>query len=150
MTRWFLAWAHLLGLGIGLGAVWARSRALRDVRDIPGMRRVLAADTWWGVAAVLWIGTGLLRAFAGFEKGTDYYLHNHLFLTKMGVLLLILLLEIRPIVVLTGWRRTIGRAETPDVSKAQALAATSLIQAVLAVVMVALATGMARGYGRAP
>jgi hypothetical protein len=46
--RWLLAAAHLLALGIGLGAVWARGRALRGLLDASGVRRVLSADTWWG------------------------------------------------------------------------------------------------------
>ena len=66
--RWLLAAFHLLALGVGLGAVWARGRALRGALDTPSLRRVFYADTWWGVAAFLWIGTGVLRGtvtFAG-------------------------------------------------------------------------------------
>jgi len=57
--RWLLAAVHLLALGVGLGAVWARGRALQTSLDVPALRRVFYADTWWGIAAVLWIGTGL-------------------------------------------------------------------------------------------
>jgi len=46
--RWLLAAVHLLALGVGLGAVWARGRALQAQRDVPGLRRVFYADTWWG------------------------------------------------------------------------------------------------------
>jgi len=46
------------------------------------------------VAAGLWIVTGLLRAFAGFEKGTAYYLENDAFLIKMALLILILILGV--------------------------------------------------------
>src|SRR6266508_2832616 len=91
MIRWIFATLHLLGLGIGLGAVWARGRALRGGLDRAGLGRVFHADAWWGIAAVLWIGTGLGRAFGGLEKGSTYYLQNHLFLTKMALLVLILL-----------------------------------------------------------
>src|SRR5207247_5390021 len=56
--RWLLAAVHLLALGVGLGAVWARGRALQAPLDVPALRRVFSADTWWGIAAVLWIGTG--------------------------------------------------------------------------------------------
>src|SRR5213595_584919 len=82
--RWLLAAVHLLALGVGLGAVWARGRALQAPLDVPALRRVFSAATWWGIAAVLWIGTGLVRAFGGYEKGAFYYLHNHLFWAKMG------------------------------------------------------------------
>ena len=34
-------------------------RALQAPLDVPALRRVFYADTWWGIAAVLWIGTGL-------------------------------------------------------------------------------------------
>jgi len=84
--RWLLAAVHLLALGVGLGAVWARGRALQAPLEVPALRRVFSADTWWGIAAVLWIGTGLVRAFGGYEKGAFYYLHNHLFWAKMGLL----------------------------------------------------------------
>src|SRR2546426_11222521 len=84
--RWLLAAFHLLALGVGLGAVWARGRAFQSQLDVPGLRRVFYADTWWGVAALIWIGTGLVRAFGGFEKGSFYYLHNHYFLAKVGLL----------------------------------------------------------------
>src|ERR1041385_7129951 len=67
--RWLLAAVHLLALGVGLGAVWARGRALQALLDVPALRRVFYADSWWGIAAVLWIDTGLVRAFGGYEKG---------------------------------------------------------------------------------
>jgi len=136
-----------MGLGIGLGAAWGRSRALRGALDMPGIHRVLEADTWWGIAALVWISTGLLRAFAGFEKGTTYYLHNHLFLMKMGGLLLILLLEVRPIVTFGAWRKQLRRGVTPDTSNSERFARTSIMQAILVLLMVIAATGMARGYG---
>lgn len=145
--RWLLAAVHLLALGIGLGAVWARARALRGPLDAAGLRRVFAADGWWGASAGLWILTGLLRAFAGYEKGASYYLHNHLFLTKMGLLLLILALEIAPMLGLIRWRAAAAKGTLPDTSGAPRFARISTLQAVLIVLMVILATGMARGYG---
>ena len=68
-TRWIVAALHLLALGIGLGAVWARARAFQGSLDTAGLRRSFAADTWWGIAAAIWIATGLARAFGGLEKG---------------------------------------------------------------------------------
>lgn len=145
--RWLLAFVHLLGLGIGLGAVWARARALRGPLDSTGVRQVLSADAWWGIAALVWISTGLLRAFAGFEKGTTYYLQNHLFLAKMGMLIIILILEAGAIAEFSRWRAAVRRGFTPDNSRAGRIAGTSMIQAVLVILMVLAAAGMARGYG---
>jgi putative membrane protein len=147
MLRWSLAALHLLGLGIALGAVWARGHALRAPLDAAGLNRVFHADNWWGVSALVLIGTGLLRAFAGFEKGTAYYLHNHLFWGKMALLVVVLLLELSPMVALIRWRIQRARGAEPDTSRAPRFARVSFVQAVLVALMVLAATAMARGYG---
>lgn len=146
-ARWLLAAIHLLALGIGLGAVWTRARALGGELTPVGLRRVFAADSWWGVAALLWIITGLMRAFGGYEKGSAYYLHNRLFLAKMALLVLILALEAMPMITLIRWRAALGRGQIVDTSPARRLAMISTVQTVLTVLMVLAATGMARGYG---
>ena len=146
-ARWLAASLHLLALGIGLGAVWARGRALRSSLDAGALRQVFLADTLWGLAAVLWISTGLWRLLAGLEKGTGYYLQNHLFMTKMALLALVLLLEIRPMITLIRWRKTVSRGEAPDTRAAPLLARISFVQAWLIVLMVFAATAMARGMG---
>jgi putative membrane protein len=148
LIRWLVAAVHLLGLGIGLGSVWARGLALRGELNPAGLRRVFYADNWWGISALLLIGTGLARAFGGLEKGSAYYLHNHLFLTKMALLGLILALEIRPMLSLIRWRMQVRRGEQPDTRQGSRLAGTSALQAILLVLMVLAATGMARGWGQ--
>jgi putative membrane protein len=145
--RWLFAALHLLGLGIGLGAVWARARALQGPLDATGLRRAFYADTWWGIAAVVWIATGLVRAFGGLEKGAAYYLHNHVFWTKMGLLGLILVLEIWPMLTLIRWRVLVAGGKLPDTRSAPRLATISYVEAVLVVLMILPATAMARGFG---
>jgi putative membrane protein len=145
MLRWLLASFHLLALGLGLAAVWVRGRGLRGSLDSSGLRRVFLADTVWGLAALLWISTGLWRLLEGTEKPTAYYLHNHAFLTKMALLLLILTLELRPMTTLLRWRRRVGKGELPDTRVAPVLARMSFAQAWIVVLMVFAATAMARG-----
>jgi putative membrane protein len=147
MARWLAASFHLLALGIGLGAVWALGRALRSSLDAGALRQVFLADTLWGLAAMLWISTGLWRLLAGLEKGTGYYLQNHVFLTKMALLALVLLLEIRPMITLIRWRKTVARGQAPDTTAAPLLARISFVQAGLIVLMVFAAAAMARGVG---
>jgi putative membrane protein len=147
MVRWSFAALHLIALGIGLGAVWARAQALRGPLDRSGLQRVFYADSWWGIAALLWIGTGLVRAFAGLEKGTSYYLQNHIFLTKMALLVLILVLEVKPMTTFIRWRMRVRSGQSVDTAGAAGFARISYIQAVITVLMVLAATAMARGYG---
>ena len=58
LIRWLFAALHLLGLGIALGSVWARARALGGPLDRAGLQRVFYADSWWGVSAAIWSAPG--------------------------------------------------------------------------------------------
>ena len=145
ILRWLLASFHLLGLGVGLGAILVRGRGLRGPLDAAGLRRVFLADSLWGLAALLWIGSGLWRLLGGTEKPTVYYLHNHIFLTKMALLAIILVLEFWPMTTFIRWRLLVSRGEWPDTRAASVLARISLIQAGIVVLMVFAATAMARG-----
>jgi putative membrane protein len=136
-----------LGLALSVASVWGRGRALAGRIDADTLRRALAADSVWGLSAIISIGTGLYRAFGGIEKGTAYYLGNHWFLTKMGLLLLILALEVWPMITLIRWRVASGRGQPPDLSAAPRIALISVIQAFLLIGMVFAATAMARGMG---
>lgn len=153
LLRWGFASVHLLALGIALRAsfangllgVWMRGRTLREALEPATLRRAFFFDNLWGVAAVLWLVTGLWRAFGGLDKGSSYYLASTAFWVKMGLLALILALEIWPMVTLIRWRLQLGRGATVDTSPATRIAMISLVQTVLTVLMVLAATAMARG-----
>jgi len=153
MLRIVLATAHLLAIGIGLGAVWARARALGERPLNRGSaRRAITADAWWALSAFLWISSGLWRLLVGTEKATAYYLSNRMFLAKMGFLAAILLLELWPIVTLVRWRRAAARGGsswTPDVWQAATVRIISYVEASLVIAMVTASVMMARGYGAA-
>ena len=143
MLRIVLASLHLLALGIGLGAVWSRARLLGGRFDSGATRRALVADSWWGAAAGLWLATGLWRLFASTEKATAFYMNNHVFFAKMGLFVLVFVLEIGPMVTLMRWRR--GRQ--PDAAVARRISRISYIECVVVIAMVVAAVAMARGYG---
>jgi putative membrane protein len=147
VTSAIVAALHFVALAIGLPSVYLRGRALRGPLDRDGLRRLFAADNVWGVAAVLWVATGLLRAFAGLEKGTQFYIDSTLFWVKMTLFLLIVVLEVWPMVTFIRWRGQLRRGETPDTSRARALYGISHAQMALVVVIVFVASFMARGFG---
>ena len=141
---------HLLALALGLPGVFLRGRALRGLRGPlagAGLGRLFAADTAWGIAAFLWIGSGLLRAFGGLEKGGAFYLASPLFLLKMGLLGAILLLEIWPMATFIRWRVQRARGQTPNTALACRLYLVNQLQVGLVVAMVFVASLMARGVG---
>jgi putative membrane protein len=131
---------------VGGGAGGARGRALRGIVDGAAIRRAFAADAGWGIAAVLWLATGLTRLFVGTEKSMEFYLRNPLFHLKMGLFLLVLVLEIWPMITLIRWRRAMGRNQTATFGSAHRIARISNIEAFIIVIIVFVAAALARGY----
>ncbi|WP_460096008.1 DUF2214 family protein [Pseudomonas sp. S3_C01] len=146
LAHWSLAAIHLLAFALGFWAVLTRGTALRRLASgVDAVRSVLVADNLWGLSALVLLVTGGMRAFGGYEKGTDYYLHQPLFHLKMTLLLLILLLEIAQMIALIKWRMALGKGAAIDPSKAGRFARISHIEALLLILMMIAATGMARG-----
>ena len=83
---------HVLTLALGLGAVFARGRALARPLDEDGWRRRLAADSAWGAAAALWIASGVARVFFG-GKTPGFYWQNGFFWVKLALFALVFALE---------------------------------------------------------
>lgn len=102
------------------------------------------ADNFWGLAALLWIVTGLLRAFGGYAKETSYYLDNIFFWLKMGLLVLVFLLEIWPMITLIRWRVQMRRGIL-EPKHTKLVGFISYLEAVIVVAMLFAATAMSRG-----
>ena len=151
MLRIALAVAHLLGLAMAVGSVFARARAMHDLRDLATLRRAFVADGWWGIAAGVLIATGLWRAFGSIEKTSSYYWSNHVFLAKLGLFTLVFALEIWPMITLIRWRSAERRGTLPAIEELRAtgkrIARFSDVQTLLLVCIVTAAVMMARGYG---
>lgn len=146
LIHWFLAAVHLLAFALGFWAVLTRGTAFRRLAAGAGeVQRVLLADNLWGVSALVLLVTGGMRAFGGYEKGADYYLHQPLFHLKMTLFVLILLLELAPMITLIKWRIGQARGISLDTRRAKMFARISHAEALLLVLMVIAATGMARG-----
>ncbi|HEX7977424.1 MAG TPA: DUF2214 family protein, partial [Gemmatimonadaceae bacterium] len=128
--------------------VWARGRALSDSlrhpEDPRAIRRALVGDTWWGIAAALWIITGLWRLFAGTEKASSYYVVSHAFMLKMTLFLVVFALEIWPMTTLMRWRRKKAAPDARDVGRIEII---SYVQCALVATIALVAVAMARGYG---
>ena len=136
LIHWFLAAIHLLAFAMGFWAVLTRGTAFSRLASGSGdVGRVLLADNLWGLSALVLLITGGMRAFAGYEKGTDYYLHQPLFHLKMTLFVLILLLEIAPMVTLIKWRMALGRKVAFDTGRAKLFARISHVEALLVLLM---------------
>lgn len=150
IARASLSALHVLALAVGFGAVFARGRRLRDLRSTPedssALKRLFQADSFWGVAALLWIATGLLRVFGRLEKTPDFYLRNGFFWVKMALFALVLALEIFPMLTFIRWRAARSRGGVPTAG-AKLLVLITLNDAEVAIVVLIpfIAALMARG-----
>lgn len=146
LAHWFLAALHLLAFALGFWAVLTRGTAFSRLAAGTGdARRVLLADNIWGVSALILLVTGVMRAFGGYEKGTDYYLHQPLFHLKMTLFVLILLIELAPMITLIKWRIAKARGAALGTGRCKLFARISHVEALLLILMAIAATGMARG-----
>lgn len=139
---------HLLSLAAGVTLLFARERALRGPLDDAGIQRVLRYDNIAGVVAILWIGSGLWRAFGGLEKGTAFYLASRLFWVKVGLMSVVFALECWPMTTFIRWRVALaqGRAVVPR--HLPWLRRVHFIELALLALTVCAASLMARGVGQ--
>jgi putative membrane protein len=139
-----LSAAHMLTLALGLGAIIARGRALAAPLDDAGWRRLLAADNFWGIAAFLWITTGLGRVFFG-GREPSFYWSNGLFWTKMALFGLVFLLELAPMTTFIRVRAARRRRAAPPTFPLEAFRRINTAETVLTILIVFVAAFMARG-----
>jgi len=135
---------HVLTLALGLRALGARGRALAQPLDDPGWKQLLAADNQWGIAALLWITSGMARVNFG-GKDPSFYFRNGFFWIKMSLFVLVLLLEIRPMITFIRARIARGRKMPPPVFPVATFRRINHAEAMLVVVIVFIAAFMARG-----
>lgn len=142
---------HFLALGLGFYGVTERWKSLRRLAAEPTNARLLKdvylADAHWGVAALLWIGTGLARSFGGIEKAPAFYTRNGFFHLKLTLFVVVFLIEIAPMVGLIRWRMA-GKKDpafVPDPGSARSWARASFVELLLLLAILLVAPFMARG-----
>ena len=139
-----LSAVHLLTLGLGLGAVFMRGRALARPLDDAGWQRLLAADNLWGIAAGLWIASGLGRVFFG-GKEPAFYWRNGFFWVKLALFGFVFALELTPMMTFLRVRSARRRHAALPRFSVEAYRRINSAEVVLVVAIVFVAAVMARG-----
>jgi len=135
---------HVLTLALGLGAVYKRGRALARPLDDAGWRSLLAADNAWGIAAALWIASGLGRVFFG-GKETSFYWRNGFFWIKLAMFGLVFALEMVPMITFIRVRSARRQNTSLPRFSVEALRRINSAEIALVVAIVFAAAFMARG-----
>ena len=107
-----VAFLHHLAAFTLVSALVAEAVLISQPITMSSARSLRFLDALYGMSAMLIVVVGVLRVMY-FEKGPDYYLHNHAFLFKMAVFAVVGLISIYPTVVFLRWGKTIKQNQTP-------------------------------------
>lgn len=102
-------YGHFLGIFMVVGGLLFQLIALEKVMSRAQLKKVLKADSIYGLGAMLVTAMGLWMWLGGIAKPGQFYSGNYVFLTKFFLFILVGLLSIYPTVFFT--RRSKGQAE---------------------------------------
>lgn len=140
------AFLHHLAAFTLVAAIALEFVLLRGALTVWSARRLQAADMVLGIAATILLLAGLARVF-WFEKGATYYFHNHAFLTKFTLFVLVGLLSIVPTIEFLSWRKAVEAGQVPVVAAAKLKRLRMIVHIELAAIVLILfcAALMAKG-----
>ena len=148
MSQALLAYLHYLSIFVLFALLSIEHVQFKLPLDLLRARSLMITDIAFNLCASVVLLSGILRVFWS-GKGLDYYLSNSLFLTKVGLFLLIGLISIVPTLTFLNWRNDLQDGVVPQISAARARLVIMIIRSelLLLLVMPLLAVFMARGSG---
>ena len=145
-TRLVIASLHLVALGMGLGGLWSRARALRDSRRRSGepraLRRAYAGAAWWSVAVLVWLITGVWWLVTGAANVSSIYAVDAGFFVKLALFAVVVGLEVWPVTTFVRWRFSYAEPKPREVRRIETI---SYLQCALVVAIVVAAASRTRG-----
>tara|TARA_R110002124_G_scaffold109676_12_gene262910 strand:- start:40165 stop:40617 length:453 start_codon:yes stop_codon:yes gene_type:complete len=143
-----LTMAHHLAVFALIGVVAAEFALLRPGLGGARLAQLARIDRAYGLVALLVVAAGVGRVMWG-KVDASYYLANHVFWGKMGLLVIVGLLSIQPTMALLAWNRALKADDgfvVPDDQLKTSRRFVHLQVAGLALIPL-FAAAMARGYG---
>lgn len=112
------------------------------------IKKLQLADSLYGLAAILVLGTGTLRIML-YGNGWDYYLDNYFFIIKLSLFTIVGLLSIYPTIAFLKWRKLPKDHEgvSFDNTTYKRILTVIRIEVTLVFLIPLFATLMARGIG---
>jgi putative membrane protein len=140
---------HLLAFGIA-AAITAQLVLVRPGMQPPAVPLAAKYDIALGIMAMSLLAVGFLRVFFG-AKGADFYLHNHVFWSKVVLFASVGLLSIKPTRAFLRWRKAQGADAgfAPEEVEIRAVRKTLMLEIHIFALLPLAAAAMARGIGYA-
>jgi len=148
MAAVLFAYLHLLSAGLAAGMLLVEHWLLRRPVDRLQARLLGVADLTWLLGLIGSIATGVARGNY-FGHGTAYYLANHLFLLKLGVLAVVVVAAPLPTRQFIRWNREarLAPAFAPLTRDLERVRAVISLELGLVALLPLLSVLVGRGYG---
>lgn len=144
----FVIYLHYIGIMVIMGSLISEHLLLKPRMSREQIKTLASTDLIYGISALLVLGTGLLRWFV-YGKGSDYYLSNPLFHTKLTLFAIAAIISIFPTIKFLKWRKQAINGQEPDLNEktVKKLLMFIRIEMLILVTIPLLAVMLARGFG---
>jgi putative membrane protein len=141
-----VAYLHFIGIMVLMGSLISEHLMLKPKMTADQIRTLAITDLIYGLSAIIVLGTGLLRWFL-FGKGSEFYLSNPIFHTKLTLFVILGVLSIFPTLKILKWRKQVNSGQETDVNEHSVKKLLMLVRIELLIVVVIplLAVMIARG-----
>lgn len=144
-----IPYLHYIGIMALMGSLISEHLILKANMGSEQIKSLAGIDLVYGLSAILVLVTGLLRWFIYGKFGSDYYLSNPLFHTKLTLFVILAVLSIFPTLKFLKWRRQVKSGHDPDITEKAVKRLLMFIRFELLIMIVIplLAVLLALGYG---
>jgi putative membrane protein len=143
-----IPYLHYIGIMVLMGSLISEHLILKQKMTKEQINSLALIDLIYGISAILVLTTGLLRWFL-YGKGSDYYLSNPLFHTKLTLFVILAVLSIFPTIKFMKWRKQVNSGLEPHMNNGivKRLLMFIRIELLILVLIPLLAVMLARGMG---
>ena len=141
-----VTYLHFIGIMVLMGSLISEHLMLKPKMTADQIRTLAVTDLIYGLSAIIVLGTGLLRWFM-FGKGSDFYMSNPIFHTKLTLFVILGILSIFPTLKILKWRKQVNSGQETDVNERSVKKILMLVRIELLIVVIIplLAVMIARG-----
>ncbi len=144
----FVIYLHYIGIMVIMGSLISEHLLLKPKMTREQIKSLAMVDLFYGISALLVLGTGLLRWFV-YGKGSEYYLSNPLFHTKLTLFGILVIMSIFPTIKFLKWRKQVSNGQEPDLNEKtiKKLLMVIRIELLILATIPILAVMLAKGIG---
>jgi putative membrane protein len=141
----FIKYIHFIAIFIVVSSVVAEHLLLKAKMTRAEIKRLSVIDGFYGIASIIVVGAGLYLWLGGIGKPAEFYTNNPIFLTKVGLFIIVGLLSLYPTVFFLKNRKGDNQEELVELPKS--IKMVIRIELLILFLMPLLATLMANGVG---